>query len=193
MGGPGLWDNNGGVGRGLFWHYPYSKEQCYLLEALTGKYLHHPFAQVNSIRPLLIIIMIITNKKAQEDEQIHPIPKTCWDLGSHFYINSARCIWDVIVGIFFLLTDWMLVCYMVTALQLIYYCRCTGDVSKRQQETNFWNQFRECKILAKERGNCLINILKWRSIFWSCSLRYLLPFCVLINNKTFTFNKTTKE
>ena len=125
------------------------------------------------------------NYKAQGDEQIHPmcyvgrvnswyqrpaktlIVKPFLHKFCQMYIMGCYC-WDL-----WLLPDWMLVCYMVTALQHIYYCRCTGDVSTRQQETNFWNQFREwwiknsnhtcprlCKILAKEKGKCLINVLK---------------------------------
>ena len=83
MGGcPGLWGNNGGVGRGLFWHNPYSKEQCYLLEALTGKYLHHPFAQVNSIRPLLTIVIMIITKLKKMSKSIQCVVWGGWILGT---------------------------------------------------------------------------------------------------------------
>ena len=77
-----LWGNNDGVGRGLFWHNPYSKEQCYLLEALTGKYLHYPFAQVNSIRPLLIIMIMIITKLKGTSKSIQCVAWGGWILGT---------------------------------------------------------------------------------------------------------------
>ena len=73
------------------------------------------------------------NYKAQEDEQIHPIccvgrvnswyqrpVKPFLHKFCQMYIMGCYC-WDL-----WLLPDWMLVCYMVTALQHIYYCRCTA-------------------------------------------------------------------
>ena len=59
MGGSGLGAKISGVGRGLFWHNPFSKQQC-SLETLTGKYLVLNLPQPLSwIRPLLRMIMLI--------------------------------------------------------------------------------------------------------------------------------------
>ena len=57
MGGKGLGVKTSGVGRGLFWQNPFSKQQC-SVEALTGKYLVVNLP--SCIRPLLrMLIMII--------------------------------------------------------------------------------------------------------------------------------------
>ena len=177
MGGPGLWGNNGGVGRGLFWHNPYSKEQCYLLEALTCKYLHHSSSLCTSqLNQASADNNDHDNYKAHGDEccvgrvnSLYQRPaETEW---SHFYIQMymrCRC-WDLLPPD--QLDAGLLHGYCPSAYLLLQ-VHC-GDVSTRQQETNFWNQFREwwiensnhtcprlCKILAKEKGKCLINLLK---------------------------------
>ena len=114
------------------------------------------------------------------------VPKTCWDFivkFSQMYIMGCYC-WDLLPPAWL---DAGLLHGYCPSTYLLLQVHC-GDVSKRQQETNFWNQFREwwiknsnhtcprlCKILAKEKGKCLqyIKLEIWQQ--WLTTNFYFSP------------------